>query len=144
MRFYQRQPDPDSLIVWRLIWNSEILCLFTCDKEDWLLSAWRKLGSLVTHWADSEDSDQTGQMLRLIWVFAGHTAILLVLSCHGSFVLSTIPHHFCFLPYKYYMNAEAIFARKFLLMNIHLLYPRHLCQGVYSFAFPFVCSFLFV
>ena len=26
------------------------------------LSAWRKLGSLATHWAHSEDSDQTGQI----------------------------------------------------------------------------------
>ena len=34
--------------------------------------------------AHSEDSDQTGQMPRLIWVFAGSTLILLVLSCHGS------------------------------------------------------------
>ena len=34
--------------------------------------------------ADSEDSDQTGWMPRLIWVFAGHTAILLDLSCRGS------------------------------------------------------------
>ena len=38
-----------------------------------LLSAWRKLGSLATHWAHSEDSDQTGQMPRLIWVFSGRT-----------------------------------------------------------------------
>ena len=37
------------------------------------LSAWRKLGSLATHEAHSEDSDQTGQMPRLIWVFAGCT-----------------------------------------------------------------------
>ena len=37
------------------------------------LSAWRKLGSLATHWAHSEDSDQTGLMPRLIWVFAGRT-----------------------------------------------------------------------
>ena len=37
------------------------------------LSAWRKLGSLATHWAHSEDSDQTERMPRLIWVFAGHT-----------------------------------------------------------------------
>ena len=51
-----------------------------------LLSAWRKLGSLATHWAHSEDSDQTGQMPRLIWVFAGHTLTLLVLSCRGSSV----------------------------------------------------------
>ena len=37
------------------------------------LSAWRKLGSLATHWAHSEDSDLTGRMPRLIWVFAGGT-----------------------------------------------------------------------
>ena len=48
------------------------------------LSTWRKLGSLATHWAHSQDSDQTGQMPRLIWVFAGHTVILLVLSWGGS------------------------------------------------------------
>ena len=37
------------------------------------LSAWRKLGSLATHWARSEDSDQTGWISRLIWVFSGRT-----------------------------------------------------------------------
>ena len=37
------------------------------------LSAWRKFGSLATHWVHSEDSDQTGRMPRLIWVFAGRT-----------------------------------------------------------------------
>ena len=49
------------------------------------LSAWRKLGSLATHWGHSEDSDQTGRMPRLIWVLAGCTLILLVLSCCGSY-----------------------------------------------------------
>ena len=44
------------------------------------LSVCRKLGSLATHWAHNEDSDQS-----LIWVFAGRTSILLVLSCRGSF-----------------------------------------------------------
>ena len=34
--------------------------------------------------ADSEDSDQTGRMPRLIWVFAGRTVTLLVLSCRSS------------------------------------------------------------
>ena len=48
------------------------------------LSAWRKLGPLATHWAHSEDSDQTLRMPRLIWVFAGRTATLLVLSRGGS------------------------------------------------------------
>ena len=35
--------------------------------------------------ADSEDPDQTGRMPRLIWVFTGRTATLLVLSQCGSF-----------------------------------------------------------
>ena len=40
-------------------------------------NTWRKLGPLATHCAHSEDSDQTGRMPRLIWVFAGRTATLL-------------------------------------------------------------------
>ena len=48
------------------------------------LSAWRKLEPLATHWVHSQDSDQTGRMPRLIWVFAGHTVIFLVLSWDGS------------------------------------------------------------
>ena len=55
------------------------------------LSTWRKLGSIATHWAHSEDSYQTGWMPRLIWVFAGRTLTLLVLSCCGSFLLRTLP-----------------------------------------------------
>ena len=57
-------------------------------RPDWSessLSAWRRLGSLATHWVHSEDSDQTGQMPRLVWVFAGRTVILLVLSWESSF-----------------------------------------------------------
>ena len=49
------------------------------------LSAWRKLWSLATHWAHNEGSDQTGQMPRLIWVLAGRTLTLLVLSIGGSY-----------------------------------------------------------
>ena len=37
------------------------------------LSAWRKVGSFATQWVHSEDSNQTGWMPRLIWVFAGRT-----------------------------------------------------------------------
>ena len=37
------------------------------------LIAWRNLESLATHWAQSEDSDRTGRMPRLIWVFAWRT-----------------------------------------------------------------------
>ena len=50
-----------------------------------LLSVWRKLGSLATHWVHNEDSDQTGQMPRLIWVFDG-CIVILVLSWSGLFV----------------------------------------------------------
>ena len=38
-----------------------------------LLPAWRNLGSSATHWAHREDSDQSGRIPRLIWVFAGRT-----------------------------------------------------------------------
>ena len=37
--------------------------------------------------ADSKDSDQTGRMPRLIWVFAGRTLTSLILSCRGSYNL---------------------------------------------------------
>ena len=37
------------------------------------LSTWRKHGFSVTYWAHNEDSDQTGRMPRLIWVFLGRT-----------------------------------------------------------------------
>ena len=50
-----------------------------------LLSTWRRLGSLATHWVHSEDSDQTVRMPRLIWVFVGCTVILLVLSWGSSY-----------------------------------------------------------
>ena len=38
------------------------------------LSTWRNIGPLTTYWAHREDSDQTGLMPRLNWVFAGHTS----------------------------------------------------------------------
>ena len=49
------------------------------------LSAWRKLGSFATHWAHSEDSDQTGRPPRLIWVFVGFimSRLLFRHSCSG-------------------------------------------------------------
>ena len=50
------------------------------------LGAWRKLRSLATHWAHSEDSDQTGRMPRLILVFTGCTVTLLVV--RGAWWLS--------------------------------------------------------
>ena len=43
--------------------------------------------------ADSEDSDQTGRMPRLVWVFAGRTATLLVL-LWGEWVFTGRTGHF--------------------------------------------------
>ena len=44
------------------------------------LSAWRKLRSLATHWVHREDSDQTGQMPRLIRLGRAHLSFCLF--CH--------------------------------------------------------------
>ena len=37
------------------------------------LSTWRNIGPIASHWAHGKDSDQTGWMPRLIWVFTGGT-----------------------------------------------------------------------
>ena len=53
-------------------------------------AAYKLTVSQVCHWVHSEDSDQTGRMPRLIWVFAGCTVILLVLSRGGSNIIIEI------------------------------------------------------
>ena len=59
----------------RPVWSKSSLCAQWVPKDPSFLSL------------ESEDSDQTGWMPRLIWVFAERTFILLVLSCRGSYVL---------------------------------------------------------
>ena len=56
------------------------LCIHPVWSESSLCTQWVAKGPSFLH-ADSEDSDQTGQMARLIWVFAGRTTTLLVF-CH--------------------------------------------------------------
>ena len=56
----------------RPVWSESLLCTWWVAKNPSFLHA------------DSKDSDRTGRMPRLIWVFAGRTATLLVLSCRGS------------------------------------------------------------
>ena len=55
------------------VWSESSLCAQRVAKDPSFLHA------------DSEDSDQTGRMPSLFWVFAGRTIILLVLSCRGSY-----------------------------------------------------------
>ena len=52
--------DSDSLGI-RPVWSESSMCAQWVDYDPSLLQA------------DSADSDQTGRMPRLIWVFAGHT-----------------------------------------------------------------------
>ena len=56
----------------RPVWSESSLCALWVAKDPRFLHAERG------------DSDQTGRMPRLIWVFARRTLILLVLSCRGS------------------------------------------------------------
>ena len=57
----------------RPVWSESSLC-----------AQWVAKGPSFLH-ADSEESDQTGRMPRLIWVFAGRTLIVFVLSWGGSY-----------------------------------------------------------
>ena len=65
--------------------SSEDSAWASAQSDQSLLSTWRKLGSLATHWVHGEDFDQTGWVHRLIWDFAGCINILLVLSWGSSF-----------------------------------------------------------
>ena len=58
----------------RPVWSEPSLCA-----HQWVAKDPRFLH------ADSKVSDQTGRMTKLIWVFAGRTLTLLVLSCRGSY-----------------------------------------------------------
>ena len=57
----------------RPVWSESSLCAQWVAKDPVLLHA------------DSEDSDRTGRMPRLFWVFVWRSAILLVLSGRGSY-----------------------------------------------------------
>ena len=61
----------------RPVWSESSLCAQWVAKDPRFLHP------------DSEDSDQTGRMPRLIWVFAGRIPTFLVLSWGGSFSSST-------------------------------------------------------
>ena len=81
------------------------------------LSAWRNLGSLATHWAHSKDSDQTGGMPRLIWVFTGPTVTLLVLSWGGSII--TLYWNTYLMSYTYMHSFGYYRCMVLLLMTLH-------------------------
>ena len=76
------------------------------------LSAWRKHGPLATNRAHSKDSDQTGRMPRLIWVFAERAqVILLVLSCAGSYFNT-----------RTYLSIRCYFLRHYILPTLMMIF----------------------
>ena len=100
------------------------------------LSAWRNLRSLAVHWMHSEDWSDWA-MPRLIWVFAGRTLILLVLSSHGSNItpinnivrqktmISEVPDHRLYQSQKIFQSTE----------YHHDGTKKHLREKNYSFMF---------
>ena len=102
----------------RPVWSESSLC-----------AQWVAKGRSFLH-ADSEDSDQTGRMPRLIWVFAGRTTTLSVLSWGGSY---------------YFQNTYNVSHVEDIITDIHMLWwmtklmglhwglPEHLARynGIY-------------
>ena len=91
-------------LIWAASWQFQ---QNDCAPSEDLRSAWTSTqsdqSSLCTQWvakdqsflhADSKDSDQTGRMPRLIWVFTGRTVILLVFSWGSSFTLNICDNHY--------------------------------------------------
>ena len=89
----------------RPVWSESSLCAQWVDK-----------GPSFLH-ADSKDSDQTGRMPRLIWVFAGRTLILLVLSFRGSFVSPFAKWKRSMSIKIHYISVEVYFKSEKLFLN---------------------------
>ena len=84
---YEPQHDKPNKMSVRPAKTQISLGIYPVWSESSLCTQWIAKDPRFLH-ADNEDSDQTGWMPRLIWVFAGHTLILLVLSCCGSYGLT--------------------------------------------------------
>ena len=81
-----------SMVIWAASWKKPTKWHVRPAKTQislgirpvWLVFAVRSMISKAFLMRTAK-TDQTGRMPRLIWVFAGRTVILLVLSCRGSF-----------------------------------------------------------
>ena len=104
----------------RPVWSESSLCAQWVAKDPSFLHA------------DSEDSDQTGRMPRLIWVFAGRTLIWLVLSCRGPIV-------FVFIVYSLkYCNQLKLSCLRYILCNCRNIRP---CTNYFMFAVSYHLTF---
>ena len=99
------------------------------------LSTWRNIWPLTTYWVHSDDSDQTGRMPWLIWVFAH--VILLVLLCGGSFVtMKDVPNKGIGKPtcQKNHMKSIILQSRK---VNFPSLCIAFKCRFMFCFSTDF-------
>ena len=121
------------------------------------LSAWRKLGSLATHWAHREESDQIGRMPRLIWVFAGHTDhfvgfvmrwlirfsdcpyTCMIFHSDSVFILVKVP--FLHIPGWYHILHSVSFMKPFCLAN-RLTVGQQLIETSLHFELPYFLATL--
>ena len=94
------------------VWSESSLCTQCVAKDPMLL------------YADSEDSDHPPS---LIWVFAGRTAILLVLSCRGSYTLGPkYPRYMYTQTYKQYTHV-------YWIQEIHeRINPKEYISSIYT------------
>ena len=104
----------------RPVWSESSLC-----------AQWVAKDPSVLH-ADSEDSDQTGRMPRLIWVFAGRTATLLILSCRGSYVFKETSLLLTLLNIRLLLSNSRIFSLPVLWVpwHIYLWYYNRFSPGM--------------
>ena len=68
----RNKPKHDYTLIWATSWQNQQVTVRPVWSESSLCAQWVPKDPSFLH-ADSKDSDQTGQMPRLIWVFAGCT-----------------------------------------------------------------------
>ena len=88
------------------------------------LSAWRNLGPLATHWAHREDSDQTGRMPRLIWVFAGRSHFVGFVISRLKYLSVAIAWQFTAMHFETIIESVKLTLLSFICVpfsNLHLI-----------------------
>ena len=108
----------------RPVWSESSLCAQWIAKDPWFPQA------------DSEDSDQTGRMPRLIWVFSGRTVNMLVLSWGGSLSLLRLISTFL----NYGLNLKRKREKKTRLSLNKSTFCAHTCRYIWAPSSEFVSS----
>ena len=86
-----------------------------------LLSAWRNFGSLATHWAHSEDTDQTCGCADWSESLLGTHVILLVLSCCSSRWVTLVIYNITVSVPKCGQTSESLFLFDFYWFHFYFV-----------------------